>query len=71
MRDLLLFDTVFFHFLFSWPMAIAMLASKKVNVKPLVTHRFPLEQALEAFETTRQGLGVKVMLKCDKNDQKP
>lgn len=62
---------IFFSSLFSWPMAIAMLASKKVNVKPLVTHRFPLEQALEAFETTRQGLGVKVMLKCDKNDQNP
>lgn len=56
---------------FRWPMAIAMLASKKVDVKPLVTHRFPLEQALEAFETTRKGLGVKVMLKCDKSDQNP
>lgn len=52
-------------------MAIAMLASGKVNVKPLVTHRFPLEQAIEAFETTRQGVGVKVMLKCDREDQNP
>jgi len=55
----------------SWPMAIAMLASGKVNVKPLVTHRFPLEEAGQAFETTRLGHGVKVMLKCDKNDQEP
>lgn len=52
-------------------MAIAMLASGKVNVKPLVTHRFPLEQAVKAFETTRQGVGVKVMLKCDQEDQNP
>lgn len=52
-------------------MAIAMLASGKVNVKPLVTHRFPLEQALQAFETTRQGVGIKVMLKCDQSDQNP
>lgn len=52
-------------------MAIAMLASGKVNVKPLVTHRFPLEQAVKAFETTRQGIGVKVMLKCDQEDQNP
>lgn len=52
-------------------MAIAMLASGKVNVKPLVTHRFPLEQAVQAFETTRQGVGIKVMLKCDQNDQNP
>lgn len=58
-------------FVSRWPMAISMLASKRVNVKPLVTHRFPLEQAVQAFETTRQGIGIKVMLKCDKNDQNP
>uniref|UniRef100_A0AAV2LTK1 Sorbitol dehydrogenase n=1 Tax=Knipowitschia caucasica TaxID=637954 RepID=A0AAV2LTK1_KNICA len=58
-----------FRYCNTWPMAIAMLASGKVNVKPLVTHRFPLEQALQAFETTKQGIGIKVMLKCDKNDQ--
>lgn len=52
-------------------MAIAMLASKKVNVQPLVTHRFPLEKALEAFETTKKGVGIKVMLKCDPKDQSP
>ncbi|XP_037551372.1 sorbitol dehydrogenase [Nematolebias whitei] len=60
-----------FRYCNTWPKAIAMLASGKVNVKPLVTHRFPLEQAVQAFETTRQGLGIKVMLKCDKNDQNP
>lgn len=60
-----------FRYCNTWPMAIAMLASGKVNVKPLVTHRFPLEQALQAFETTKQGIGIKVMLKCDKNDQNP
>ncbi|KAM8893721.1 sorbitol dehydrogenase isoform 1-T1 [Spinachia spinachia] len=60
-----------FRYCNTWPMAIAMLASGKVNVKPLVTHRFPLEQAAQAFETTRQGLGIKVMLKCDPQDQNP
>ncbi|KAM4592251.1 sorbitol dehydrogenase [Odontesthes bonariensis] len=60
-----------FRYCNTWPMAIAMLASAKVNVKPLVTHRFPLEQAVAAFEATRRGLGIKVMLKCDKNDQNP
>ncbi|XP_035642750.1 sorbitol dehydrogenase-like [Oncorhynchus keta] len=60
-----------FRYCNTWPMAIAMLASKKVNVAPLVTHRFPLEQAVQAFETTRQGQGVKIMLKCDKTDQNP
>ena len=54
-----------------WPVAIALLASKRINVRPLVTHRFPLEKALEAFETTRRGEGVKVMLKCDPTDHNP
>ncbi|XP_007907182.1 sorbitol dehydrogenase isoform X2 [Callorhinchus milii] len=54
-----------FRYCNTWPMAIAMLASGKVDVKPLVTHRFPLEQAIKAFETTARGQGIKVMLKCD------
>ncbi|EMP24647.1 Sorbitol dehydrogenase, partial [Chelonia mydas] len=60
-----------FRYCNTWPMAISMLASKRVDIKPLVTHRFPLEKALEAFETTKKGLGVKVMLKCDPSDQNP
>ncbi|XP_013365770.1 PREDICTED: sorbitol dehydrogenase isoform X2 [Chinchilla lanigera] len=60
-----------FRYCNTWPMAISMLAAKAVNVKPLVTHRFPLEKALEAFETSKKGVGVKVMLKCDPNDQNP
>ncbi|XP_051833213.1 sorbitol dehydrogenase [Antechinus flavipes] len=60
-----------FRYCNTWPMAIAMLASKLVNVKPLVTHRFPLEKALEAFETSSRGEGLKVMLKCDPDDQNP
>ncbi|KFV66071.1 Sorbitol dehydrogenase, partial [Dryobates pubescens] len=54
-----------------WPVAISLLASRRIDVRPLVTHRFPLERALEAFETTRRGEGVKVMLKCDPTDQNP
>ncbi|XP_021263301.1 sorbitol dehydrogenase [Numida meleagris] len=60
-----------FRYCNTWPVAISLLASKRINVKPLVTHRFPLEKALEAFETTKRGEGVKVMLKCDPTDQNP
>ncbi|XP_078056211.1 sorbitol dehydrogenase-like [Mustelus asterias] len=49
----------------TWPVAIAMLESKRIDVKSLVTHRFPLEEAFKAFETTKGGMGIKVMLKCD------
>ncbi|XP_066510169.1 sorbitol dehydrogenase-like isoform X1 [Hoplias malabaricus] len=55
----------------TWPLAISMVASKQVNIKPLVTHIYPLEEAMQAFETTRQGHGVKVMIRCDKSDQNP
>uniref|UniRef100_A0A2R8ZBE7 Sorbitol dehydrogenase n=1 Tax=Pan paniscus TaxID=9597 RepID=A0A2R8ZBE7_PANPA len=60
-----------FRYCNTWPVAISMLASKSVNVKPLVTHRFPLEKALEAFETFKKGLGLKIMIKCDPSDQNP
>ncbi|KAM3828410.1 sorbitol dehydrogenase isoform 2-T2 [Vipera latastei] len=60
-----------FRYCNTWPMAIAMLASKKINVQPLVTHRFPLEKATEAFEATKKGIGIKIMLKCDPHDQNP
>ncbi|KAM5337207.1 sorbitol dehydrogenase isoform 2-T2 [Glossophaga mutica] len=60
-----------FRYCNTWPVAISMLASKSVNVKSLVTHRFPLEKALEAFETSKKGLGLKVMIKCDPSNQDP
>ncbi|XP_067829652.1 sorbitol dehydrogenase-like [Heptranchias perlo] len=60
-----------FRYCNTWPEAIAMLASKRIDVKPLVTHRFPLEEALEAFKKTKEGVGIKVMLKCDPNNQNP
>ncbi|XP_032870885.1 sorbitol dehydrogenase-like isoform X2 [Amblyraja radiata] len=60
-----------FRYCNTWPVAIDMLASKRIDVKSLVTHRFPLEEALKAFETTKEGVGIKIMLKCDSSDQNP
>ncbi|XP_019620327.1 PREDICTED: sorbitol dehydrogenase-like [Branchiostoma belcheri] len=51
-----------------YPTALSMVASGQVNVKPLVTHRYSLEQALEAFEVVKRGEGIKVMVKCDKTN---
>jgi L-iditol 2-dehydrogenase len=34
----------------SWPAAIRLLAHKVIDLQPLVTHRFPLEEAKEALE---------------------
>ena len=43
-----------------------MVASGRVNVKPLITHRFKLEESVAAFETAKTGAGgaIKVMISC-------
>jgi L-iditol 2-dehydrogenase len=48
--------------------AIEMVASGRIDVKPLITHRFQLEETLQAFETAKTGAGnaIKVMIKCSK-----
>lgn len=57
-----------FRYANCYPSALAMIASGTVNVKPLVTHHFKLEQTLEAFETARTGAGgaIKVIITCHK-----
>ncbi|XP_048473003.1 sorbitol dehydrogenase-like [Rhincodon typus] len=53
------------HCLLRWHTAIALLASKKVDVKPLITHRFGLEQAQEGFECVKKGAGIKAVINCE------
>lgn len=36
-------------FPFQYPKAIRLIAGGLINIKPLVTHRFPLEEAVAAF----------------------
>uniref|UniRef100_UPI00358EF755 sorbitol dehydrogenase n=1 Tax=Myxine glutinosa TaxID=7769 RepID=UPI00358EF755 len=58
-----------FRYCNTWPMAISMLVSGRLNVlRSLVTHRFSLEDSLQAFETAHQGLGIKIIIRCDKDD---
>ncbi|KAL4076079.1 chaperonin 10-like protein [Scleroderma yunnanense] len=40
-----------------YPLAISLAAHGKVDLKPLVSHRFPFLDARHAFETTRNGKG--------------
>jgi L-iditol 2-dehydrogenase len=44
-----------------------MIASGAVNVKPLVTHHFDLEETLNAFQTANdpKSGAIKVMIKCN------
>lgn len=51
----------------SYQLALSLIAEGKVDPRPMITHRFDLEQALEAFETVKRGDGVKVMIKCKRD----
>jgi len=42
--------------------ALALLEASKVDVAPIITHRFPLERIGEAFEFARSREGIKVMI---------
>jgi L-iditol 2-dehydrogenase len=47
------------------PTAINLLASKKLNVLPLVTHRYPFDQYQQAFDMAASKQGIKVMMQFD------
>ncbi|XP_064620809.1 sorbitol dehydrogenase-like [Lineus longissimus] len=58
-----------FRYKNTYPTAINMISSGAVNVKPLVTHHFPLEKSHDAFETAKTGAGnaIKVVIDCFKS----
>jgi 2-desacetyl-2-hydroxyethyl bacteriochlorophyllide A dehydrogenase len=48
----------------NFPASIELIKSGQVRVKPMITHRFTLDQAAEAFQTQLQDPGaIKVMIK--------
>ncbi|CAB3244957.1 unnamed protein product [Arctia plantaginis] len=57
-----------FRYVNEYPIALAMVASGKINVKPLVTHHFSIEETLEAYEVARKGAGIKVMIHVQPKD---
>ncbi|XP_032671793.1 sorbitol dehydrogenase-like [Odontomachus brunneus] len=55
-----------FRYVNDYSDALDLVASGKVNVKPLITHNYKIEDTLKAFETSRTGAGeaIKVMIHC-------
>ena len=49
---------------FTYPRAIELVSSGKVEVRSLVTHSFPLAQAAEAFRLAKRREGLKVIMEC-------
>ncbi|XP_076179458.1 sorbitol dehydrogenase isoform X1 [Ptiloglossa arizonensis] len=47
--------------------ALELVASRKIDVKPLITHNFKMEKTVAAFDTSKSGRGdvIKVMIHCD------
>jgi L-iditol 2-dehydrogenase len=43
--------------------AVDLIASGKLNIKPFITHWFPLDKIQEAFSTTESHQGMRVMVK--------
>eukprot|EP00929_Paragymnodinium_shiwhaense_P115213 TRINITY_DN83944_c0_g1_i1.p1 TRINITY_DN83944_c0_g1~~TRINITY_DN83944_c0_g1_i1.p1 ORF type:complete len:386 (-),score=48.12 TRINITY_DN83944_c0_g1_i1:128-1285(-) len=63
-----------FRYRYTYPKCIELLAGKKVNVDPLITHRFKFtqESIMDAFETCRTGRdgAIKCMIHVDELDSK-
>ena len=53
-----------FRYANCYPAALEMIASGRVDVKPLITHRFSLQQSNEAFSAAKSGQGIKIMINC-------
>jgi L-iditol 2-dehydrogenase len=48
----------------TYPRAIRLVESGKVDVRSIVTHRFPLARVAEAFATAQRREGLKVIVEC-------
>ncbi|KAL0111517.1 hypothetical protein PUN28_013015 [Cardiocondyla obscurior] len=55
-----------FRYVNDYQDALNLVASGKVDVKPLITHNYQMEETKQAFETSRTGAGgaIKVMIHC-------
>jgi threonine dehydrogenase-like Zn-dependent dehydrogenase len=49
----------------TWERAMSLVASRKLDVRPLITHRLPLTRALEAIDLLKTGQCIKAIVTPD------
>ena len=54
-----------FRYANCYPAALSLIASGRIDVKPLITHRYNINQSVEAFEMAESGQAIKVMVSID------
>jgi L-iditol 2-dehydrogenase len=58
-----------FRYANCYPAALGLIASGRINVKPLITHRYTINESVQAFEMAESGQAIKVMIQCGKEVQ--
>ncbi len=51
-----------FRYANCYPAALGLIASGRINVKPLITHRYTINESVQAFEMAESGQAIKVMV---------
>ncbi|CAG2177810.1 unnamed protein product, partial [Oppiella nova] len=54
-----------FRYRNAFPLAIELVGTGKVKLKPFISHTFPFKQTLDAFNTAFKGEGVKVIIRVN------
>jgi len=49
-----------------YPNIINLVKNGSLQLKPLITHRFPLSEINEAFDVMRRGEGIRILILCQK-----
>lgn len=58
-----------FRYANCYPAALSLIASGRIDVKPLITHRYSLQEAVNAFKMAESGQAIKVMIQCGNDKQ--